>query len=53
MNKKRPTLRIDDIAETRKRLGQRELSEAQLKLVTGGLEGCQGGTSTTCDDCDE
>ncbi len=52
MIKKHSRLQLSDIAATRKRLGQRELSDAQLKLVGGGAT-CQGGTCTTCDDCDE
>jgi hypothetical protein len=52
MIKKLSRLQLTDITATRKRLGQRELSDAQLKLVGGGVI-CQGGTCTTCDDCDE
>lgn len=49
--KKLSNLRVNDITETRKRLGERELGEAKLKLVTGGMPS-QGGTCTLCDDCD-
>ena len=34
MIKKRSRLQINDIAETRRRLGEIELSEAKLKLVS-------------------
>lgn len=51
MIKKQSRLAINDLAETKRRLGERELSEAKLKLVSGGLP-TQGGTCTTCDDCD-
>jgi hypothetical protein len=49
--KRTSRLQINDITETRKRLGERELGEAKLKQVTGGMPS-QGGTCTLCDDCD-
>jgi len=52
MMKKLSRLPLRDIAKVKPRLGERELSEAQLKLVTGG-EICQGGTCTFDDDTDE
>jgi len=52
MMKKNSRLRINDITATKKRLGERELNNAQLKQVGGGLIS-QGGTCTMCDDCDE
>jgi hypothetical protein len=52
MIKKASRLQINDITETKKRLGERELSNAKLKQVGGGIV-CQGGTCTLCDDCDE
>lgn len=51
MIKNRSRLQLRDIAETKKRVGTRELSEATLKQVSGGLVS-GGGTCTTCDDCD-
>jgi hypothetical protein len=54
VNKKLSRLQISDITATKKRLGQRELSEAQLKLVGGGVVATEGGTCTICPcDCDE
>jgi hypothetical protein len=54
MNKKLSRLQISDITATKKRLGQRELSEAQLKMVGGGVIATEGGTCTICPcDCDE
>lgn len=58
--KKLSRLHLHDIAETKKRLGQRELSEAKLKLVSGGGGGLgavdsnlsDGGTCTDCGDSD-
>ena len=44
--------KFNDIVATKKRVGERDLSAAQLKLVAGGMTNTQGGTSTTCDDCD-
>lgn len=51
MQKKTSRLRVKDITETRSRLGERELSEAQLKLVAGGMETI-GGTCSQGGDCD-
>lgn len=52
MIKKLSRLHLEDITATKKRLGERELAEAELKLVGGGVR-CQGGTSTFDDDTDE
>lgn len=46
MIKKSSRLQFKDLKETKRRLATRELSEAQLKHVTGG-----DGSGTTCD-CD-
>ena len=51
-NDKRARLQINDIDATQKRLGERELSEVELKNVAGGMAS-QGGTCTACCDCDE
>jgi hypothetical protein len=52
MTKKKNRIALKDMQEIRQRLGQRELSPAELKMVAGGMA-CQGGTCTFCDDCDE
>lgn len=52
MIKKLSRLHISDIPGTKQRIGERELSVAELKLVGGG-ERCQGGTSTFDEDTDE
>jgi RNase P/RNase MRP subunit p29 len=49
--KKASVLRVKDMTEIKPRLGERALSEAQLKLVTGGMETI-GGTCTQCNDTD-
>lgn len=51
-NQKRARLQMTQLEETRKQLGERELSEVELKNVAGGLAS-QGGTCTACSDCDE
>ena len=51
-NQKRARLQMTQLEETKKQLGERELSEVELKVVAGGLAS-QGGTCTRCDDCDE
>lgn len=56
--KKQTTQRIhlsmDTLTENRKRLGEQELSEAELKVISGGyVIRTQGGTCTTCGDCDQ
>ena len=51
MNKKLSRLQIKDIAESKKRLGRRELGEAELKLVAGGAPS-EGGTCSDSGDCD-
>lgn len=51
MVKKAARLRVKDITEVKARLGERELSEAQLKMVSGGMETI-GGTCSTGGDCD-
>jgi hypothetical protein len=50
--KKKTRIALKDMPETRKRLGERELSVADLKMVAGGFA-TQGGTSTFCNDCDQ
>ena len=53
MIKNRSRLQLRDITEAKQRMGTRELSEAKLKQVSGGLlTASGGGTCTTCDDCD-
>jgi hypothetical protein len=48
------TLSMDTLVESPKRLGERELSEVELKVISGGLMSrSQGGTCTACDDCDQ
>lgn len=50
----RTHLSMDTLTEDRKRLGERELSEVELKVISGGLmTKSQGGTCTACGDCDE
>ncbi len=50
----RTHLSMDTLTESRKQLGERELSEVELKVISGGLMSrSQGGTCTTCDDCDQ
>jgi hypothetical protein len=49
---KRARLQLTQIEQTRKQLGERELSEVELKVIAGGMA-TQGGTCTTCCDCDE
>jgi hypothetical protein len=46
-------LQVKDIAETSKRLGEREISEAELKFVTGGAGPTQGGTTSDTGDTDQ
>lgn len=48
----RARLQLSNIEETPKKLGERELSEVELKVVAGGLAS-QGGTCSTCGDCDQ
>jgi hypothetical protein len=52
MKEKRTRLQFTHLEETQKRLGDRELSEVELKVVAGGRIS-QGGTCTSCDDCDQ
>jgi len=52
MKVKRTRLQLTPLEETQKRLGERELSEVELKIVAGGLAS-QGGTCSECDDCDQ
>ena len=51
-NQKNTRLQMTELEETKKQLGERELSEVELKIVAGGLTS-QGGTCTRCSDCDE
>ena len=53
MIKSNSRLQLRDLSETKKREGARELSEATLKQVSGGLIATSGGSCTTCNDCDE
>lgn len=48
----RARLQMTDIEQTQKKLGERELSEVELKVVAGGMAS-QGGTCSMCGDCDE
>ncbi len=52
MKKKNARIALKDMPEIRQRLGERELSVAELKTVAGGYA-TQGGTCTFCDDCDQ
>jgi hypothetical protein len=52
MKEKRTRLQMTDLQETPKRLGERELDEVELKIVSGGLAS-QGGTCSDCGDCDQ
>ena len=47
----RAHLQMTDIEQTHKQLGERELSEVELKVVAGGLA-TQGGTCSLNCDCD-
>lgn len=49
---KQARLQMTQIEQTRKPLGERELSEVELKVIAGGYTS-QGGTCTTCCDCDQ
>lgn len=50
---RRTHLSMDTLKESPKRLGEHELSEVELKVVSGGyMDTSQGGTCTTCCDCD-
>lgn len=51
MNKKN-RIELKDMKETYKRMGERELSDAELKLVAGGAPS-QGGTSSDTIDTDQ
>jgi hypothetical protein len=51
MKEKRARLRMTDIEKTGKRLGERELSEVELKIVAGGQRS-EGGTCSDTADCD-
>lgn len=51
MLKKVTRLQINDITENKKHLGERKLSEAELKLVAGGAPS-EGGTCSDSGDCD-
>lgn len=50
-NRKHARLQLTQIEETRKQLGERELSEVELKVIAGGMAS-QGGTCSMCGDCD-
>ncbi len=50
-NQKRVRLQMTQLEESRKPLGERELSEVELKVIAGGLAS-QGGTCSMCGDCD-
>jgi len=49
---KKSRIEIQNLHPNKQRIGQREVTEATLKMVSGGMA-CQGGTCTACDDCDE
>ncbi len=51
-NQKRARLQLAPMEQTRKQLGEQELSEVELKVIAGGYP-TQGGTCTYCDDCDQ
>jgi hypothetical protein len=48
----RARLQMTDIEQSHKQLGERELSDVELKVVGGG-RASQGGTCSTSGDCDE
>jgi hypothetical protein len=47
MKEKRTRQQLTPLEETQKRLGERELSEVELKIVAGGRIS-EGGTCTSC-----
>jgi len=50
----RTHLSMDTLVESRKRLGERELDEVELKVISGGLmTRTQGGTCSDTCDCDQ
>jgi bacteriocin-like protein len=49
MLRKPSRLQFKDIAETKQRLAAREISEAELKQVSGGA--AEGTTTCACDTC--
>ncbi len=51
-NQKRARLQMTQLDATRKPLGERELSEVELKVVAGGLAS-EGGTCSMSGDCDQ
>lgn len=51
--RQQPRIRLDDIVESRKGLAERELSEVELKVVSGGrMAQSEGGTCSDSGDCD-
>jgi len=50
----RTRLSMDTLKESRSRLGERELSEVELKVISGGrMSATEGGTCSDTADCDQ
>ena len=49
---KKTRIQIAELTETKKRLGEREVTEAVLKMVSGGQRS-EGGTSSDTADTDQ
>lgn len=52
MKKKETRLELRDLAETKNLLVEREVTEAELKVVGGAAFGSAGGTCSSSGDCD-
>lgn len=51
--RQQPRLTLDTLDERRKALGERELSEVELKVISGGrMAQSEGGTCSDTGDCD-
>ena len=51
MKKNNSRIQLNDMTETAKRIGQRELAVAELKTISGGAMS-EGGTSSSSGDTD-
>ena len=49
---KKSRIEISDLSESKRRIGHREMTEAVLKMVSGG-QVSQGGTSSNTADTDQ
>lgn len=50
----RTRLSMDTLKQDRSRLGERELSEVELKVISGGrMSASEGGTCSDTADCDQ